>query len=609
MDTDDFLRYKKWHPTNDFIYNPSPIGNKLQGKSSKIINLTRTCENDHQGKERNVTPPRNMPDASDAESNVNLVWQLNGTGFDNLALSRQPRPDITDDQILVRQEVVTVCFSSVKVIQAGNTHPRLQGRQLDTNPVVLGDEAFVVVEEVGRNLHHRFKAGEGYAVEPDLGTSAFGYDIDGGLKRYNVLEGNILDYLLPVAWETVARAGMFAVSLSEPLGCVEKSYHLAYRTGLKEDGTLLLIGPGAVEQEAALTQTLLKEIAAKHLDTIVGVNLSGDLTDVLQRYGQQTGMKFTGIGDLESIHTVVQPAAHGFDDIILLGNSDTETIGRTARAASDLLAPGGILNLSGAIPPDTPLPVDIGRTHYDRTLVVGTTSSDFLEAYHANTDGELRAGGVAVFVGAGGPMGQLHLLRSMGMDAPPAKIIAVEVEPARLAKLEQWQRQQAIPEGAELLIMNPNTTPIADLLSGDSIDYLMLLSPVAQVIEAYAPYFAQKAVVNAFAGLKGQQITLDAGLICRKSLRVVGHSGVDIATQRLALERIAQGMISVNPVVSAVGGMQAARDALQATYENTYPGKIALYLGIDMPLTPVEEITGGEAWSAEYERALLEKDS
>jgi len=126
---------------------------------------------------------------------TNLAWHLTGVGFDKLGLFRLPKPTIKDDQLLVRQEVVTVCFSGVKEILAGNKHPRLQGRDLSKNPVVLGDEAFVVVEEVGINLRSRFKKGDGYVVVPDLGTSAFSYDINGGLSRYNVLEGKILDYL------------------------------------------------------------------------------------------------------------------------------------------------------------------------------------------------------------------------------------------------------------------------------------------------------------------------------------------------------------------------------------------------------------------------------
>ena len=167
-----------------------------------------------------------MRDDFGYNAGTNLAWHLTGVGFDNLGLFRLPKPTIKDDQLLVRQEVVTVCFSSVKEILVGNKHPRLQGSDLSKNPVVLGDETFIVVEEVGRNLRSRFKEGEGYVVVPDLGMSAFGYDINGGLSRYNVLEGRILNYLLPVDMGVLYRLGMFAVTLSEPFSCIDKSYKL-----------------------------------------------------------------------------------------------------------------------------------------------------------------------------------------------------------------------------------------------------------------------------------------------------------------------------------------------------------------------------------------------
>jgi len=176
-----------------------------------------------------------MRDDFGYNAGTNLAWHLTGDGFDKLGLFRLPKPTIKDDQLLVRQEVVTVCFSSVKEILAGNKHPRLQGRDFSKKPVVLGDETFIVVEEVGRYLRGAFKEGSGYVVVPDLGTSAFGYDINGGLSRYNVLEGNILDYLLPVDMGVINQLGMFAVTLSEPFSCVEKSYNLGYRRGVRSD--------------------------------------------------------------------------------------------------------------------------------------------------------------------------------------------------------------------------------------------------------------------------------------------------------------------------------------------------------------------------------------
>ena len=53
--------------------------------------------------------------------------------------------------------------------------------------------------------------------------------------------------------------------------------------------------------------------------------------------------------------------------------------------------------------------------------------------------------------------------------------------------------------------------------------------------------------------------------------------------------------------------MDAGWDALWATHEGRFPGKICIYPGVDHPLVPVAEVTGGKAWSAEFEKEFVTK--
>jgi len=540
-----------------------------------------------------------MKDDFGYNAGTNFAWHLTGIGFDKLSLFKLPKPTINNDQLLVRQEVVTVCFSSVKEILAGNKHPRLQGRDLSKKPVVLGDEAFIVVEEVGRNLRSRFKEGKGYVVVPDLGASAFGYDINGGLSRYNVLEGKILDYLLPVDMEVVNRLGMFAVALSEPFSCVEKSYKLEYRKGIKKNGIALLVGVGEPKGVDGITEVIEEARPNKIVVANIGLAEAG----LLQAHADRKKIEFVRFDSLEDVIKIAKAhGKNGFDDIIILGD-ESEGVSRVVNQTIDHLAKGGILNIIGDVPKGTRIPIDIGRIHYDDTLIVGTTGPDVSAAYSLNTDYELKADSTVVLIGAGGPMGQMHLLRALRMEQPSVKVIAVDVNDNRLSKLNSL-RQYSLKD-TELILMNPKRKDIADALDGNLIDYLVLLAPQASVIEDYASYFARDAIINVFAGLKGQKIMLDAYLICKKNIRVVGHSGTDVESQRSALEKIIDGTIVTGPVISAVGGMNAAWDAMWATYMGAYPGKIALYLWIDFPLTEVSKITGGDVWSAEGERESL----
>jgi len=62
------------------------------------------------------------------------AWNLYGAGLDNLGKDGQPEPfsvpEPTDDQLLVRIDAVSICFSDVKILKQGGSHPKLYNRDL-----------------------------------------------------------------------------------------------------------------------------------------------------------------------------------------------------------------------------------------------------------------------------------------------------------------------------------------------------------------------------------------------------------------------------------------------------------------------------------------------
>ncbi len=82
-------------------------------------------------------------------------WPLYGEGFDNLGDDGQmidvilPQPG--PDELMVRHDAVGICFSDIKVIRAGENHPRIY-RKMAEQPVVLGHEVALTVVGVGENL-------------------------------------------------------------------------------------------------------------------------------------------------------------------------------------------------------------------------------------------------------------------------------------------------------------------------------------------------------------------------------------------------------------------------------------------------------------------------
>ncbi|MCB0176446.1 MAG: alcohol dehydrogenase catalytic domain-containing protein, partial [Anaerolineae bacterium] len=178
----------------------------------------------------------------------NQLWPLYGAGFENLGVDGQPisarMPVVGPDELLVRHDACGICFSDIKVINAGEEHPRIF-RDMKQEPVVLGHEIALTVAGVGENLAGQYRVGDRFIVQADIyyqGVNyAYGYMIQGGMSQYAVIDRRILDgddgnYLLPVQPTT----GYAESALAEPWACVIATYQLTYRTALKPGGVAWL---------------------------------------------------------------------------------------------------------------------------------------------------------------------------------------------------------------------------------------------------------------------------------------------------------------------------------------------------------------------------------
>ncbi|HEX9028282.1 MAG TPA: alcohol dehydrogenase catalytic domain-containing protein, partial [Anaerolineales bacterium] len=99
-------------------------------------------------------------------------WNLYGAGMENLGRNGQPEPfavpEPDDDQLLVRIDSIGVCFSDVKILKQGGSHPKLYNRNLAVDPTRLGHEVSLTVVKVGKNLEQNYHPGQRLAVQPDI---------------------------------------------------------------------------------------------------------------------------------------------------------------------------------------------------------------------------------------------------------------------------------------------------------------------------------------------------------------------------------------------------------------------------------------------------------
>lgn len=554
------------------------------------------------------------------------AWNMYGSGLENIGRDGHPEqfpvPNPDDDQLLVRIDSVGMCFSDVKIIRQGGSHPKLYNRNLEVNPTRLGHEVTLTVVEVGENLKDQYYPGQRLAVQPDIyqegKSTAYGYTIPGGLTQYHLIGPEVLDTdagacLLPVEDDV----GYAAASLLEPWGCVMAAYTQRRRLEPKEDGIMWIVGrPGDTRQyefsaglEAPAT-VVLTDVPAS-----VRALVEETQADVVERNGLQ-------VEDYAALGKELADG-QGFDDIVVLDPREAAAVSEISRH----IARRGTMNLVGTEPLDGLVDADVGRLHYDYIAFVGNPGPDIAASYGESRNRcELRAGGVAVFIGAGGPMGQMHVQRAIEHPDGPHLLIATEINEDRLATLDAQFRPLAEENDRELLLHNPTQAEeslydvVMRVTEERGADDVVVCVPVPRLMAEGATLMKSDGMLVLFAGVaNGTMAPLDLSDVYLGNAQYTGTSGLTIEDQALVLQRAREGSLSPARSVAAIGGLNAAREALRATMEGSYPGKIVIFPQIeDLPLMGLDELHEklpevaeklgpGNVWTQDAEEALVDQ--
>lgn len=516
-----------------------------------------------------------------------LAWLVYGAGFESVGRDGKPEQvslrELKDNEILCRVDALGLCLSDIKIINQGNNHPRLLGRDLATEPTVLGHEASITVVKVGKQWQGKFNPGERYIVQADIYvdgvTCAFGYRIPGGLQQFCYLDERALDgddgnYLLPVQPDT----GYSQSALSEPWACVEMSYNLKDRfepTG----GPVLIVSDDA---DAAW--------CSDHPDAAVLPRSLDGLSD----------------GDK-------------FDDILL-----SEPTPALVTRLADHLNKGGVMYLLGAPAELGACSLDIGRIHYDdiRFYGGGQLVSDIQEA---NSRYDLLPQGASIFIGAGGPMGQMHVQRAIEVACGSRTVVVTDLDPSRLDHIEKRFGNLAKAKGVALHCLSPEGCGSQDAMNQrireiapNGYSDVCVLAPVPALVTYAMSLAADNALVNVFAGIPiGNPANIELADLCR-GIKIIGSSGSRIEDLRKILQMVESSELNTNLSVAAIGGLNVAREGLEGVKSARFPGKTVIYPQIpEMDLIALEDIPkklpqladkldAEGAWTNEAEKALIE---
>lgn len=518
-------------------------------------------------------------------------WSLYGSGLGNLGHSGEPvladLPLFDDHELLARIDAVSLCYIDLKEIKQGDKHPRLLDRDFRNNPIVPGHEVSMTIVSVGKELQDQYKIGDRYTLQPDVWVDGksipFCFGLDGGYRQYakigkEILRGDAENYLIPISDDMTYEA----TAITEPWACVEAAYRMKYRRTLKKGGVVLLLGQKDRNGIYRLDEHWFSKALPKKVHySGVSKEMGESIIDLCQKFDMPAR---------EINNETVWKSTTLHDDLILL-NCEPPVI----NDAQNLMNKEAVIALINTKGNAAQINIDLCRLNYDGIIYVGTESDEISTAYiSTKAHTEMKENGICWILGAGGPMGRMHLQRAIEKAQGSKTILATEVNEKGYSALCYFFIPLAKQHKKRLLISNPSKDDnefnqiMSELLSEGGIDDIEVMVTVPELVTQACDYLAEEGVVNLFAGMKrGVKTSVNLNLITdEKQIRFIGHSGSRLDDQKVVVEQAINGNLKPELSVAAVGGFKQILDGIRAMEKNVFPGKIVIYPHVpDFPLT------------------------
>jgi threonine dehydrogenase-like Zn-dependent dehydrogenase len=227
---------------------------------------------------------------------------------------------------------------------------------------------------------------------------------------------------------------------------------------------------------------------------------------------------------------------------------------------------------------------------------------------------EIRPGDMINVIGAGGPMGLMHVVRNICQGVEEVSVFAGDVDDGRLAILTEIAEPLAEKNSVGYHTYNPTKEKITE-----AFDYTALMAPIPALVSAAVKDAAPRGLINIFAGIPATVTGLiDLDTYIEKGLFFIGTSGSTLEDMKRMLEKVETGRLDTNLSVAAVCGLAGATDGIRAVENRSIAGKIIVYPACrNLGLVPLSEMTkkmpdvaeclNNGLWTKQAERKLLEK--
>ena len=324
-------------------------------------------------------------------------------------------PEMGDDEILAKVVSDSVCMSTHKAALQGAAHARVPN-DIAENPTILGHEFCGEILAVGKKWQHKFKAGDGFVVQPALGwkgtlaAPGYSYRFVGGNSQYVVIPNEVMecDCLLRYDNDTY-----FYGSLAEPVSCIVAGYHTNYHTNnATHQHTMGIVAGGNTILMAAAGPMGLGAIDyAIHCDRKPSLLVVTDIDDArLARAASimtveeaaKCGVKLvyvnTNAVENAKEYLMELSGGKGYNDAFVYA-----PVKPVIELADSVLGFDGCLNFfAGPIDPNFSAMFNFYKVHYSFTHICGNTggkTNDMIESIDMMNSGKLNPTAMITHVG------------------------------------------------------------------------------------------------------------------------------------------------------------------------------------------------------------------
>lgn len=317
----------------------------------------------------------------------------------------------------VRVKIISdsLCMSTYKAAVEGGDHKRVPD-DVENNPTIVGHEFCGQIVEVGENWKHKYKPGDGFAIQPahyykgSLLAPGYSYPQCGGDSQYaNIPLATLLsDCLLKYDSDTY-----FHGSLAEPMSCIVGTFQAMYHTtpGCYEHKMGIVPG-GKLAMVAAVGSMGIAGIDyALHCNPkpsmMVVTSTNDERLARVEKMFPVSHAKALGV-DLRYVNTakMADPEAElramtdgtGFDDVICFA-----PVKSLVELSDSILGFDGCLNFFAG-PTDSQFKAEMNffNVHYGASHVVGTSSgntNDLKEAIRLINAGVVNPAAMVTHIG------------------------------------------------------------------------------------------------------------------------------------------------------------------------------------------------------------------